>query len=253
MSHIPVHIIDGPTETSQPPRKKAKVDSQGMHAPTQPAAKPQTPAKPPAPAHPVIDMIPNGPPGDMFIKVSFATQNGSDPANTTPGKKTVLIRVHSLLLMLHSSYFRDLLSGGGDGNDGSGVQKSYTEISPWTLPADWDSSAFLDWCVMVCGMSSVYNGGIETEKPAAQTTTGAKQQSPVTKTEEGTGERQAKKASKGVEGGKISRFPRIVALSEKLGCTRAMRQHCGMPLWKFFGPNGEADEEGLKAKGLDVV
>ena len=214
--------------------------------------KPATTSKPSGSAYPIIDIIPSGPRGDTVIQVSLPTTvaaQGTDNNAAAP-KKTVLLRLHALLLTLHSPFFQDLL--GTQKNSAVNGVRPFTEASPWVLPADWDGAAFLDWCVMVCGMSSVYDvvGEKERETHAAQQQKEGQQGKLPS---DACGGSAARKSTKAGDGGRMGRFPRVVALAEKLGCANAMKFHCAMPLWRFFGPRGEADDEGLSHRGLTIL
>lgn len=247
MDQIALEVSDGSSDTSQPSRKKLKKDP--ASAPTPPQSSPKLPAgaRSSGGTPPLIDVIPSGPRGDTTIKLSLPTQTAPGPSTAATPKKTILLRVHSLFLKLHSPFFRDLLSPENTG--AVGVEPVFTEMSPWTLPADWDAAAFLDWCIMVCGMSSVYDVvGDRGKDPYT-----VKQQGHTKPGRDGSREAHTKQPAKSADGGKTGRFPRVVALAEKLGCSRSMKHHCGMPLWRYFGPRGEADEEGLSGRGLSVL
>lgn len=250
----PFQITDSPPESNHvPPNKKVKLDPSAAPALPKASPKPPAAAKPSNPVYPIIDIIPSGPRGDIVIQVSLptavATQETAN-ASAVP-KKTVLLRLHALLLTLHSPFFQDLL--GAPRTNAVTGERAFTETSPWVLPGDWDGAAFLDWCVMVCGMSSVYDvvGEKERDTQAAQT--------PKQEGQQGNGGAEAggiggaRKPAKGGDGGRMGRFPRVVALAEKLGCAKAMKFHCAMPLWRFFGPRGEADDEGLGHRGLTIL
>jgi hypothetical protein len=248
----PIHILDEPTEPEQrneeliqPPTKKPKIEpgttparpmapphkpspvsqpGQPGHpsGPSQQQPKPSTPAKPTSLHYPVIDILPKAASfgqGDLVIKISLPT-NGTSPA------KVFLLRLYAVHLIPYSEYFQNLCGPNYQ------VAPKFTLAKPWELPEDWDAAAFLDLCVMLGGEG--YGIG-----PIGD----ALGQSNIA----GQG------AGRGFDKERMSRFPRIVAMAEQLGCAATMMRHCCMPLWRFFGPTGEADEPGLQAKGLDVL
>jgi hypothetical protein len=237
----PINLSDSQEDDPQPPTKKPKMEPPSTPQQTPKVPKPVAPARAPILPQPIIDIIVDGPPGDTIIKINLATHTAPALPNANavaPPKKPIFLRVHSLLLRLHSPFFNNHFAKHAAG-------RIYTEATPMTLPPDWDGAAFLDWCVMVCGMSNIYGtvgaGDATTAAAAAGGGAGG-----------GAGQQQQQKLASGAEN-RMQRFPRVVALAEKLGCAKAMKQYCAMPLWRFFGPSGEADEEGLNAKGLHVL
>lgn len=211
MSHSPVVVDD--EEFKSPPHKKPKL---------LPSSQPPN----------VIDIIPNGPPGDTVIQVKLAPVASDDPAKQQ-APRTTLIRVHSLILTLVSPFFAQLLSSR------STSQHGYSPTSPLQLPEDIDGTAFLDWVLMICDQAETLqkNANIGPSRNAKVM----------------SGAQSSTDRSKKNQQAYLGRFPRIVALADRLGCAKAMKSRCSMPLWRFFGPRGQSDEDGLGEAGLNVL
>jgi hypothetical protein len=180
----------------------------------------------------IIDIIPSGPPGDLVIQVKLPITPSLTGSMATT--KPCLIRVHSLILTLASPYFANLLAT--DGTE----HKSFSATSPLLLPDDMDGAAFLDWVLMICN---------QTETLQKNAIAGP----PVNPRSPSNASNATESDNKKPRQPYMGRFPRVVAVARRLGCAESMKSWCAMPLWRFFGPKGEADEEGLGAAGLSVL
>ena len=206
---------------------------------SQPNKRPKLNSQLPTPQNDaVIDIITSGPLGDTVIQLqlpNMAIDAGRLPAmsNGMGTTKTQLIRVHGIILTLISPVFAQILSS-------AGPDKKFTAASPLRLPPDIDHTTFLDWVILICNQTKHLQAGNQ-----------KKGQQGIGGDSSSTHEKGKKKQSLGRS--YFSRLPRVVALSERLGCAEGMKSWCSMPLWAFFGLKGEANGEGLKEAGLSVL
>jgi hypothetical protein len=172
---------------------------------------------PPQATPEVIDILNEGPPGDFVIRVTLPTADKADD------KKPALLRAHSLLLSIASPRLRQLIEAHRV-TVGQGQPLSTVE-NPWILPNDLNGKAFLHWCILMHGRHDFVFGDMDFIKL----------------------EKDAKKPRP------LEMLPPVIAVAKKLDCLERMKTLCAMPLWRFFGPRGEADENALTEKGLTVL